>query len=185
MVVVYKNLLIVDREDRIQHARDLVNRLGADFNDSKRIWHIKSPRDNVVLIYKDPIINDNEIHTFNTVEEAKFSLNEFVGYIQVYSQGKNIKISKFMINKSLAEQQQYWAIYKQYLIQTIRKTGLTNDQLAQTAFTIYWDKFGRDIQEYMARIGLLSDFAHNTYVFKFEEIQHPINWPNMGSWRLF
>jgi hypothetical protein len=180
MVYVYKNFLIVDREEKMQKATQLVSHLNAGFNDNNRIWHAKSPYDKVVLVYKNPLIADNEIHSFAREEEIRFALNDYLGYIHVYCQGQNIKIDKFKIGLRLSEQEQYWRTYKAYLCQTIRTAGILPAQLSNSQYVLHWGKMSSGVADFMTRIGLLDDRSKKIYVFKPQDLQ-PTGFRSFGS----
>jgi hypothetical protein len=67
MVYVYKNFFIVEREEKIQKASQLVHELKASFNDDEHIWRAKSPLDKVVLVYKHPLINDDNVRRYGSL----------------------------------------------------------------------------------------------------------------------
>ena len=171
MVYVYKNFLIIERNEKMEKAIKLVVHLNSGFDDGNRIWHAKSGFDKIVLVYRHPLIADNEIHSFARYEEIRFSLNEYLGYIHVYCQGTNIKIDKFKINLRLFDQEVLWKTYKQYICAMIRQSGVQPMQLTNTLFTVYWGKLSPGVADFMQRIGLLDDRNKKIYVFKPADLQ--------------
>ena len=180
MVYVYRNFLIVDREEKMEKATELVRYLGAQFNDAERIWHAKSPQDKVVLVYQNPLIDDRRIHTFHRHEDIRFQLNEYLGYMHVYCQGQNIKIDKFKISMKLVDQEPYWRAYKDYLCETIRQAGVQPMQLATTQYVLHWGRLTNPVIEFMHRVGLLANKSNKTYVFKPSDLQ-PTGFSSFGN----
>jgi hypothetical protein len=166
MVYTYKNFIIIDREDKVVDAIKMAKNMGVWFSDDDRVWHIKNVRDKVIIIYKELIGQDEIIKEYNSSVSIDFKTGTFVGFIHIYCNGTNVKVSKF--NFTNVDTTMYWEMFKKYLVHTINTLlGQSLVKVPVPVFTLYWDSkvCTNEINTMGKIIGLMSDNHNRTYVF--------------------
>lgn len=162
--------MLIDREDPIPEAVVMARNMGVAFDDDRRVWHAKSPLDKVILVYNQPLRVNDTIGEYTTQASVDFQPETCVGYVQIYCQSSNVKIGKFQFQDNI-NQIDYWRMFKQYLIQTIRNTNTT-------PFTLYWERrlMNANTQRIAQEAGLLSNRNNMTYTFQNSDLGVQNNW---------
>lgn len=181
MVKAYKNFILVDRQDTVASAIKMAQSMGAWFKDDNRVWHVKSPRDRIVLIYQHPVKSDENIHEYKQSSDIDFKPNNCIGYILLYCNGKNVKVGDCKFKPDV-QQTTYWKMLKGYLTTTIRNIG---GLPSQQKYTLYWDRkvLNKNFQNTLQLLGMLDNPGNMTYTFTDGDVKATVtqnNWGNYG-----
>lgn len=168
MVYTYKNFLIINRNDSISEAISMAQNMGMWFTDRNRIWHVKSPVDKMILVYRDFFRTDNIIKEYKHNAEVDFRPRDCVGYIQIYCQKHDVKVEKFRFAQG-ENTDHHWYTFKQYLIQTLKNSGMTT---FTHPCTLHWNNSlcSKSHQLSMERLGLMSNRDRKIYTFTVSDI---------------
>jgi hypothetical protein len=113
-----------------------------------KLWHVKSTQDKIFLIYDYELDHENKIKFINDISINKPP----IGYIQIYIQDYNIKVSNIFFN-SVILARKFLILFKNFLILSIKHSPFN--------FILYWSKkiFTQELINIIKSINLLSD--HN------------------------
>ncbi len=180
MVYMYKNLLIVERNEPVTSIKNFVkNRLRVWFNDDSDIWCHKSSADKIVIIYGYELWKDDNIRFID--KDFNFTDTSYIGYIKMYCKGPDIKVYDFRFT-NLTCAKKYFAQFKEYLISSIKQIKLFNSQIDKANFCLHWDKrcYSSTLEHILKGIGLLSKFKHKNYKFTSIVVNPKLNnyWTN-------
>jgi hypothetical protein len=170
MVYLYRNFLIVDREDSMHFVRHMVrNNFRLWFDDDNLVWHVKSPADKIIVIYDREISAGDTIRTIRSEDEHKIDGNGRVGYIKIYCQNTNVKVSS-MYFRNEEEGRRYLAMFKQYLLRTIR--AVPENTRRDNTYTLYWKRSlcNDNVRRILRNLGLLDNIEKMTYTFQNNEL---------------
>jgi hypothetical protein len=130
----YKNFLVVEREDKYISAKNFVkNTLKIWFDDSEG-----QEEDVIIIIYPKSLNPTDTIREIRHSISFKFKHYEnSIGFIKLHCNQNDFKVSNFHFE---TEPLKYLAMFKQYLINVIAKLNLTGEDVDKEGFYLHWKK---------------------------------------------
>lgn len=162
MVYLYKNFLVVDRNDTNAQIVHMMNSINVGFTDGDNVWHIKSNQDKIIFVFGSVLASGDTIHTNGSIKPDM----KPIGYIKIYCQGSKVKVSEINFRNE-GEAKAYLRMFKGYLRSSIKSIGFSAAQIDAEKFVLYWSKvmYNADVEKILKEIGLVSDFVKRTYTF--------------------
>lgn len=162
MVYLYKNFLVVNRNDNNSQIVQLMNSNNVRFTDGDNVWHVKSDEDKIIFIFGSELVSGDTIQTSGVLKPDL----KPIGYIKIYCQGSKVKVSEINFRNE-GEAKAYLCMFKGYLRSSIKSIGYSAAQIDAEKFVLYWSKimYNTDVEKILKEIGLISDFSKRTYTF--------------------
>nr|QBK85224.1 MAG: hypothetical protein LCIVAC01_00330 [Iridovirus LCIVAC01] len=128
----YKNFLVVEREDKFTNAKNFVkNTLKIWFDDSEG-----QEEDVIIIIYPRPLNPTDTIREIKHSISFKFKHYENpIGFIKLHCNQNDFRVSNFHFE---TEPLKYLAMFKQYLINVIARLDLTGEDVDKEGFYLYF-----------------------------------------------
>jgi hypothetical protein len=158
MLKAYKNFLIINRDHVNIDIKNVMEAEKITF-DNDDIWHIKSSNDKIILVYDLLLSSTDSINAnFNN------KINSFpIGYIKIYCQGVNIKVYDLHF-RSIEEGKKSLLMFKNYIRQSIKDTGMTSVQIDKKKFMLYWcSSIYTNLEEILKCMSFVSNLNKKTY----------------------
>jgi hypothetical protein len=159
----YKNFLVVEREDKYISAKNFVkNTLKIWFDDSEG-----GKEDVIIIIYPKSLNPTDTIREIRHSISFKFKHYEnSIGFIKLHYNQNDFRVSSFHFE---TEPLKYLAMFKQYLINVIARLDLTGEDVDKEGFYLYFSN--KLTQKWIERLKTthLID-STNKYKFRGHEV---------------
>lgn len=172
MVYLYKNFLVIDRNETNQHAVQIVKSMNAEFTDRNNVWQVKSEQDKIIIVYGVELTHDDKIHIDAKINNNTIPIGALpVGYIKMYCQGSKIKVSEINF-KNESEAKRHLNIFKNYLKNSIKNTGLSSQQIDEEKFILYWSDamYNSDVEKVLKELNFITNIHMQTCNFTSDMI---------------
>lgn len=127
----YKNFLVVEREDKYISAKNFVK-------NTLKIWFDNEQGNVIILIYSKLLNPTDTIREI--VHSISFKFNQYenpIGFIKLHNIKNNFRVSSFSFK---TEPLKYLAMFKQYLISVIAQLDLTAEDVDKEGFYLHWEE---------------------------------------------